>query len=145
MPDQPLAFTISHDAWEGGVEHLRHAWPNEGVGFFLGPDAATAHTFVAARNVREGREFIVDPHDQYRVFKQAEASGQVVVALVHSHPAGGTSLSLQDRSMLADWPFFHVVVALASARSVPRADAWALRGGEATAIPFLIEGAPLPK
>lgn len=125
------------------MEHLRAAWPNEGVGFFLGPDAATAQVFMPARNVREGREFIVDPHDQFLVFKQAREAGQTVVALVHSHPGGGTGLSLQDRTMLASWPFFHVVVALASPRSVPRADAWALTGDQALAIPFLIEGAPV--
>ncbi|MFN8580293.1 MAG: Mov34/MPN/PAD-1 family protein [Gemmatimonadaceae bacterium] len=138
----PDSLTITHTAWEAALAHMRESWPNEGVGFFLGPSKCTALTFVPARNVRAGREFIVDPHDQYLAFRQARDGGQALVALCHSHPGGGTGLSQQDRTMLADWPFLHVVVALASQRSVARASAWSIQTDQAVAVPFLIEGAP---
>lgn len=115
---------ICRRPWEAAVAHLRAALPDEGVGFFLGTSPLLADRFVPARNLGGARRFLVDPYDQYRAFRQAGTEGRQVVAVCHSHPGGGTSLSEHDAANAGRWPFLQVVVALRSPDDEPRAAAW---------------------
>ena len=119
---------IARPAWEEAIAHLRACLPDEGVGFFLGNDGLSADRFIPARNAGLGRRFVVDPFDQFHTFRVARTEQKRVVALCHSHPGGGTTLSNEDRHNARGWAFLQVVVALTSPEAGARAAAWRCSG-----------------
>jgi proteasome lid subunit RPN8/RPN11 len=131
---------IARPAWEEAVAHLRACWPDEGVGFFLGDDASRADQFLPARNAGSRRRFVVDPYDQFVTFRLARTERKHVVALCHSHPGGGTTLSPEDRHNAREWAFLQVVVALAAPEAKARAAAWRCTGGEVLPVRVVVPG-----
>lgn len=129
---------IRRSAWEAVIAHLRGALPDEGVGFLLGSTPAEADRFVPARNVRSGRRFLVDPYDQFAAFREARAGGHQVVALIHSHPGGGVTLSVADWENAVWWPFLQVIVAFPAEGGEPAAAAWRCGLSGATPVDLVV-------
>ncbi len=77
------------------------ALPNESVGFLAGrrtaPDHFEASTFVELENRSDDRHrFDVEPRSQFVAERQIAAAGLTRIAIIHSHPGGGVSLSPAD-------------------------------------------------
>jgi proteasome lid subunit RPN8/RPN11 len=135
---------IARPAWEEAIAHLRTCLPDEGVGFFLGNDGLSADRFIPARNAGLGRRFVVDPFDQFHTFRVARTEQKRVVALCHSHPWGGTTLSDDDLRNAREWDFLQVVVALSSPEAGARAAAWRCHGGAAFPVRVVVPDVASP-
>ena len=102
------------------------AYPNECCGILVGRDvkAAGATRRVVDRlepgaNVFEADEryhrFSIDPRQQLRAERAAEAEGRAVLGFYHSHPDHPARPSEYDREHA--WPFYsYVIVAVANAK-----------------------------
>src|SRR5262249_34461243 len=124
------------------LAHLRAAWPEEACGVLLegesGPRFLPLANAQAAHHARDPdafprdarRAFTIEPARWLRVLKDAEAGGDRVAALVHSHPQGPARFSDEDRRQAAPdgLPLFpelaHLVVAFERGR--PAKAVWAL-------------------
>jgi proteasome lid subunit RPN8/RPN11 len=56
--------------------------------------------------------FRVDPREQFRAERALAALDHVIVAIYHSHPGGGPTLSPRDIAYARRWPVVHVVIAV---------------------------------
>jgi len=104
------------------------AYPNECCGILIGRDVAGAGAGEKRRvvdrlepgtNVFEADEqyhrFSIDPRQQMKAERAAEAEGKVVLGFYHSHPDHPARPSEYDREH--GWPFYsYVIVAIAKGR-----------------------------
>ena len=96
------------------------AYPNECCGILVGRDSRSGRRLVErlepGQNVFEADEqyhrFSIDPRQQMKAEKEAEAEGKVVLGFYHSHPDHPARPSEYDREHA--WPFYsYVIVAIA--------------------------------
>ena len=95
------------------------AYPNECCGILVGRDVdgrRLVERLVQGRNVFEADEqyhrFSIDPRQQMKAEREAEAEGKVVLGFYHSHPDHPARPSEYDREHA--WPFYsYVIVAIA--------------------------------
>ena len=95
------------------------AYPNECCGILVGRDVdgrRLVERLVEGRNVFEADEqyhrFSIDPRQQMKAERDAEAEGKVELGFYHSHPDHPARPSEYDREHA--WPFYsYVIVAIA--------------------------------
>jgi proteasome lid subunit RPN8/RPN11 len=104
------------------------AYPNECCGMLIGRDEGGAEVkrrMVArlepGKNVFEAGEqyhrFSIDPLDQLKAERRAEAQGMLVLGYYHSHPDHPARPSEYDRQHA--WPFYsYVIVSIARGQAV---------------------------
>ncbi len=102
------------------------AYPNECCGILIGRDVGTAgekrrvvDRLEPGTNAFEADEqyhrFSIDPRQQMKAERAAEAEGKVVLGFYHSHPDHPARPSEYDREH--GWPFYsYVIVAIAKGR-----------------------------
>jgi proteasome lid subunit RPN8/RPN11 len=96
-------------------EHLEGGYPNEACGALLGRDAGGDHDvteFRPMRNTVEDRprdRYALDPLEQLRVQKDAEARGLEIIGFAHSHPDHPAFPSGFDADHA--WTFYSYLVA----------------------------------
>ena len=124
------------------VRHLAAALPDEGCAVLVGGDAAVRLVpMVNAQDAHHARDpaafprtsrtaFSLDPRAWLALLRSTEGAGERVLAIAHSHPGGGDSLSAEDRRWAAPdgEPLFpgvaHLVVAFQGAQ--PASARWSL-------------------
>jgi proteasome lid subunit RPN8/RPN11 len=70
--------------------------PREAVGILGGEGAHEASRYVALPSLGGEREFLADPHAQYRAELSLSRDRLRLIAVVHSHPDGKARLSHDD-------------------------------------------------
>ena len=103
--------------------HGEAAFPDEGAGFLLGPDA-TPRRITAILGLPNAREdearhnrFLITPEDYLKGELEADRLGLSVLGIFHSHPNSPNNPSEYDR----DWaqPFFsYIITSVYSAKAV---------------------------
>ena len=109
------------------------AYPNECCGILVGRDVdgrRLVEQLVEGRNVFEADEqyhrFSIDPRQQMKAEREAEAEGKVVLGFYHSHPDHPARPSEYDREHA--WPFYsYVIVAIAKGQPADMTS-WVLDG-----------------
>jgi proteasome lid subunit RPN8/RPN11 len=139
------------------VAHLISVWPEEGCGVLLAGEGGIRMVPLSNAQARHHardpadfpqdarRAFVFEPRDWLGVLRSADASGERVLAVFHSHPDGPARFSTEDRRLAAPdgIPLLpgvaHLVVALRAGH--PTGAAWALwKDGD-----FVEFSCPLPE
>ena len=122
----PPVLQLSHALRRRIEQEGSAAYPNECCGILVGRDisAAGVKRRVVVRlepgtNVFEADEqyhrFSIDPRQQLKAERAAEAEGRVVLGFYHSHPDHPARPSEYDREHA--WPFYsYVIVAIAKGK-----------------------------
>jgi len=139
------------------VEHLESTYPNEGCGVLMRSNATGRWRVVPMRNaydeyrVRDPGRFprtsrtayVFDSREQLRVWEDAEAAGETVACIFHSHTDVGAYFSGEDRAMAAPegqplWPgMTYLVVAIDSGKATDaRCYWWEGKGFREAQIPL---------
>ena len=92
------------------VRHVTQAAPMEAVGIIGGLANGRAHSVIEMPNLAGPHEFFADPFAQYQAERRFSREGLSVIAIYHSHPGGGTTLSDADRMGGARWNCSHIVI-----------------------------------
>ena len=113
--------------------HGAGAYPEEGCGFLIGPDAAPRRIdeFRAATNIEtEGRalRYRVDPRETLAVTKALSGKGREILGFYHSHPDHPARPSVTDLERGFTW-YTYVIVAVEKGRPVDLR-AWGLEERE---------------
>jgi proteasome lid subunit RPN8/RPN11 len=114
-------------------QHLERGYPNEACGALLGRVADDAHEvteFRGMRNTIEDRpwdRYALDPLEQLRVQKDAEARGLEIIGFAHSHPDHPPVPSRFDAEHA--WTFYSYVVASVQKGQFAEARSWRLDDG----------------
>ncbi|TMF57499.1 MAG: M67 family metallopeptidase [Chloroflexi bacterium] len=115
-------------------EHLEGGFPNEACGALLGRVDGGDHQVVefrAMRNTVEDRpwdRYALDPLEQLRVQKDAEARGLEIIGFAHSHPNHPSIPSRFDAEHA--WTFYSYVVASVLDGKLGEARSWRLDDGQ---------------
>jgi len=115
-------------------EHLEGGFPNEACGALLGRvDGGDRQVveFRAMRNTVEDRpwdRYALDPLEQLRVQKDAEARGLEIIGFAHSHPNHPSIPSRFDAEHA--WTFYSYVVASVLDGKLAEARSWRLDDGQ---------------
>ena len=115
-------------------EHLEGGYPNEACGALLGRDNAGNHEVVEFRGMRNTIEdrprdrYALDPLEQLRVQKDAEARGLEIIGFAHSHPDHPPIPSRFDSDNA--WSFYSYVVASVQDGRLSEARSWRLGDGQ---------------
>ena len=115
-------------------EHLEGGYPNEACGALLGREKGDNHEVVEFRGMRNTIEdrprdrYALDPLEQLRVQKDAEARGLEIVGFAHSHPDHPPIPSRFDSDNA--WSFYSYVVASVQEGRFSEARSWRLGDGQ---------------
>jgi proteasome lid subunit RPN8/RPN11 len=114
-------------------QHLERGYPNEACGALLGRVDGDAHQvseFRGMRNIIEDRpwdRYALDPLEQLRVQKDAEARGLEIIGFAHSHPDHPPIPSRFDAEHA--WSFYSYVVVSVQKGTLRDARSWRLDDG----------------
>ena len=114
-------------------QHLERGYPNEACGALLGRVDGDAHQvseFRGMRNIIEDRpwdRYALDPLEQLRVQKDAEARGLEIIGFAHSHPDHPPIPSRFDAEHA--WSFYSYLVASVQKGTLREARSWRLDDG----------------
>jgi [CysO sulfur-carrier protein]-S-L-cysteine hydrolase len=128
---------------EALLAHARAEAPREACGLIVGSGPVSAAgvplRYEPCRNVADSPyRYTLDPMDHYRVVVAADAAGEVVWGIAHSHPATPAVPSRTDVSLAAYADAVYLLVSLARE---PALRAWQITGGAAAELPLVVEGA----
>lgn len=110
--------------------HLEAGYPNEAAGALIGSVTDNSYRvseFRPMRNTVTDRpwdRYMLDPLEQLRVQKDAEAKGLEIIGFAHSHPDHPPVPSRFDADHA--WPFYSYVVASVQHGELREARAWRL-------------------
>lgn len=137
--DTPLAeLILPAELRSEIVAHLRSSLPNEGCGLLAiaAEGASTATRFYPGENVdRSPTRFTMDPATVIAAFKDMEARGWRLAAIVHSHPRTAAAPSQTDLRE-AHYPSALMLIC-SFAGAAPELRAWAISapaGGRRTIL-----------
>jgi len=93
--------------------HARTVYPMEACGLLVGRDA-TATRFVPTPNILSSpTAYEIDPAALASTFRSLRESGEQLIAIMHSHPAGPAHPSQQDLERAYYPDVIHIIVSLA--------------------------------
>jgi proteasome lid subunit RPN8/RPN11 len=116
-------------------QHLEAGYPNEACGALLGRVDGEVHDvteFRGMRNTVQDRpwdRYALDPLEQLRVQKDAEARGLEIIGFAHSHPDHPPIPSRFDADHA--WTFYSYMVASVQKGTFTEARSWRLADGGA--------------
>jgi proteasome lid subunit RPN8/RPN11 len=116
-------------------EHLESGYPNEACGALIGKVDGADHEvaeFRGMRNIITDRprdRYALDPLEQLRVQKDAEARGLEIVGFAHSHPDHPPIPSRFDAEH--GWSFYSYLVASVQDGRLREARSWRLDDAKA--------------
>ncbi|PUA33038.1 MAG: hypothetical protein B9J98_02925 [Candidatus Terraquivivens tikiterensis] len=104
------------------IRHALETYPEECCGLLVGKkrdDECVVNNVVRSRNVYEGdrrSRYVVDPLDVYKVEKDAEGLGLMLIGVYHSHPNYPARPSAYDAEVA--WPYMrYLIVSVYGGRS----------------------------
>ena len=126
------------------VAHCYDGYPDEACGLLTGrldgtePDGRITAAVPCANAERSARTYTVDPRDMLRVMREAEARGDDIVGVWHSHTHTDAYPSPTDVRLAVDPSWICAIVSLRD--GVPMLRAYRIRDGAIAEIPIAIEG-----
>jgi proteasome lid subunit RPN8/RPN11 len=125
-----LTLRIPQAAMDRMRDHLQQGYPNEACGALIGRADGEVYEvteFQPMRNTVTDRpwdRYALDPLEQLRVQKDAEAKGLEIIGFAHSHPDHHPVPSRFDAEHA--WSFYSYVVASVQTGHLIEARAWRL-------------------
>jgi [CysO sulfur-carrier protein]-S-L-cysteine hydrolase len=126
------------------VAHCYDGYPDEACGLLTGrvngtePDGRITDAVSCVNAERSARTYTVDPRDMLRVMRDAEARGDEIVGVWHSHTRTDAYPSPTDVRLAVDPSWICAIVSLRDSAPVLRA--YRIRDGAIAEIPIALEG-----
>jgi proteasome lid subunit RPN8/RPN11 len=126
------------------VGHCYDGYPDEACGLLTGrlvggePDGRITDAVPTANAERSARTYTVDPRDMLRVMREAEARGDDIVGVWHSHTHTDAYPSPTDVRLAVDPSWICAIVSLRDGAPVLRA--YRIRDAVIAEIPIALEG-----
>jgi proteasome lid subunit RPN8/RPN11 len=105
-------------------EIVRQAYdelPNESCGLLVGLDDVVKKRYPLVNTDHSSEHFSFDPHEQFRVLKEARTEGLRIIANYHSHPSSPARPSDEDIRLAFDPNIFYLILSLAEETPVLKA------------------------
>jgi len=105
---------LTSDHLDEMIAHCLSTYPEEGCGLITGDaDASTVAAMHPTRNLAESAQvYTVDSLEHLRIDREAEAAGQAVIGVFHSHTRTDPYPSPTDVRQAPDPSWHYVIVSL---------------------------------
>ena len=113
--------------------HAKSVHPLEACGFLVGHGSDATRFLPLPNSLASETAYEVDPALLAATFRSLRETGEVLVAIVHSHPRGPSEPSLRDRERAFYPQAAHVIISLADIEH-PEIRAFRIIDGEAYEI-----------
>ncbi len=115
-------FTLGHTVYDQMVAHCLAGLPEEACGLLGGdPEAGEALTCYPTRNLAASAKlYTVDPVEHLRADRDAEAAGNSIIGVFHSHTHTDAYPSATDVAQAPDPDWHYVLVSLRDVLPVVR-------------------------
>lgn len=132
----PPPVAIGRDVLEAMVAHCLAAFPEEGCGLLVGePGASRVGSCVPTENAAHSASlYTVEPRALLRADREAEAAGQAIVGVFHSHTHTDPYPSPTDVAQAPDPSWHYVLVSLR--HELPEIRSYRIVGGAITEEPI---------
>jgi [CysO sulfur-carrier protein]-S-L-cysteine hydrolase len=129
---------IAREMYDEIVAHAVEEAPNEccGIVSLAGEDAARVYrtTNTEASPFR----FVIDPAEQYQVYKEITDADLELGAIYHSHTRSEPEPSQTDINFAKEWPgVLWIIVGLAG--GVPNVRTWRIDGAEVSEVELVVQ------
>lgn len=114
-------------------QHLEAGYPNEACGALIGRASDETREVIEFRPMRNTitdrpwDRYALDPLEQLRAQKDADARGQEIIGFAHSHPDHPPRPSKFDEEHA--WDFYSYIVASVQKGKLVEARSWRLKDG----------------
>jgi len=115
------------------VEHARSAYPLEGCGLLAGNGNSATRFIPITNSLASATAYEMDPEELIGTLRSIRESGEILVAIYHSHPKGPARPSARDIGRAYYPEAAHLIVSLASPES-PVVHGFRIVDGEAVEI-----------
>ncbi len=135
-----MILTPAH--WEAILEQARREYPNEACGILAGSNGPirVERVYPMTNADHSPATYLMDPQEQFRVFKEMRKDGLDLVAIYHSHTASPAYPSRRDRD-LAFYPEAVYLIVTLLDHERPAGRAFRIRDQEQVVeIPFQVAG-----
>jgi proteasome lid subunit RPN8/RPN11 len=135
---------LTERQYEVIVGHCYDGYPDEACGLLTGrlvgrePDGRITDAVPCVNAERSARTYTVEPRDMLRVMRDAEARGDDIVGVWHSHTHTDAYPSPTDVRLAVDPSWICAILSLRDA--VPMLRAYRIRDGAIAEIPIALEG-----
>jgi proteasome lid subunit RPN8/RPN11 len=127
-----MDLLLSPGILEQVIEHAKSCHPIEGCGLLVGRDRG--ERFIPVTNLRGSEtEFEMDPAELITVLRDIRETGEMLVAIYHSHPRGPAELSKRDIEQAYYPKAAQLIVSLAEPER-PLAAAFRIEDGQAIPV-----------
>ena len=106
--------------WERVLAHCLDGLPLEACGLLAGREGRSVEVYPAANAARSARIYTVEPRDLLRADREAEAAGQSLIGVWHSHTHTPAYPSPTDIDQAPDPDWHYVLVSLSDTEPVLR-------------------------
>jgi proteasome lid subunit RPN8/RPN11 len=90
-----MSLTLNPGLLDQILQHAKSAYPNEGCGLLVGNGAV--ERFIPMKNISASpTEYEMDPAELIRVLRDLRGTGELLIAIYHSHPHGPAEPSRRD-------------------------------------------------
>jgi [CysO sulfur-carrier protein]-S-L-cysteine hydrolase len=131
------SLSLSREHYFAIVEHCLRAMPYEGCGLLIGDlETGVVTSCVPTRNAAaSARIYEIDSRDYLRADREAEAAGEAIIGVFHSHTHTDPYPSPTDVAQAPDPQWHYVLVSLRL--EVPSMRAYRIRDGAIIEEPIL--------
>lgn len=127
-----MDLSLAPGILEQVIQYSRSVYPREACGLLVGRDQV--NRLIPTKNIApKAHEFEMDPAELVAALRGLRESGEVLLAIFHSHPHGPAKPSKADIDQAYYPEAAHLIVSLADPER-PQTAAFRIIGGEAQAI-----------
>ena len=119
------------------IAHAREEAPNECCGMVAARDGEVVKVFRTTNTEASPFRFVIDPAEQYRVYKEIMDAGLDLGAIYHSHTRSEPRPSQTDINFAKEWPgVLWIIVGLANGE--PEVRTWRIDGSEVSEAELVV-------
>ncbi len=122
-------LTLSQQLLERILDHAQNEYPKEACGILAGRNGAVVRAYPMKNSERSSATYLMDPREQFEVFKKIRKADLQLSAIYHSHVASKAYPSARDRE-LAFYPEAAYVIVSLMNQDLPEVKAYRIRNGE---------------
>ncbi|MEW6403451.1 MAG: M67 family metallopeptidase [Chloroflexota bacterium] len=103
-------LTLTTEQLQAMIHYVEAEVPLEACGLLGGTDSRVESVHFVRNQAQSPVRFVMDPRQQLDAFEEIKSSGQELLAIFHSHPAGPETVSVTDIAEAA-YPVVHIILA----------------------------------
>lgn len=132
-----MQLTVPQAILEQIITHAQKEAPKEACGLISGKDKVAIKAYPVTNTDQSNTTYLMDPKEQFAVFKDMRQTGTELLAIYHSHPATEAYPSATDIRLALYPEAYYFIISLAQKKPIVRA--FSITNGEVEEHRIVVE------